>query len=171
VFGRRYSVVVSKRYRRGVTPALATMVLLSATLVLALVFGAYTFSIFRPNVNHVTLTSAIFTDGATSDNLSVSATASLQISMNNPDLTTTVNSMKFSENGQGPLTSWSISRNPGAGNSFLVGGQNLVIGGRSTSLTLYPVSNPSAEILPGATYDYIISFSNGQSISGALVAQ
>jgi hypothetical protein len=168
---RQHWRIVSRRNSFGVTPAIATMVLLSATLVLALVFGAYSFSLFRPNVNHISLTTVVLTDGVTTDNLTIAATASLQITLRNPDLNTTLSSIRFSENGQNPLTTWSISSSPGHGNSFLVNGQSLVSGGRTTSLTLYPVSSPSVEILPGATYDYIISFSNGQSISGALIAQ
>ncbi|MGH2638668.1 MAG: archaellin/type IV pilin N-terminal domain-containing protein, partial [Rhabdochlamydiaceae bacterium] len=44
-----------KSSKRGVTPVIATIILIAGTLVLALVVGAYTFGLFGSNVKTVTL--------------------------------------------------------------------------------------------------------------------
>jgi len=156
----------------GVTPAIATMVLISGTMVLALVVGAYSYSLFKPNVAQIVLTSALLYGGATTDNLTVRATASLTLFLKNPDVTTNISSINLADSGgANPITSWSVSPTSASGNSFPAGGQNILQGGKSTPLTLYPISNPSHPILIGQVYDYDITLANGQSISGALIAQ
>ena len=51
--------------KRGVTPVIATIILIAGTLVLALVVGAYTFGLFGSNVKTVTLSSATLYGGFT----------------------------------------------------------------------------------------------------------
>ena len=54
-----------KSSKRGVTPVIATIILIAGTLVLALVVGAYTFGLFGSNVKTVTLSSATLYGGVT----------------------------------------------------------------------------------------------------------
>ncbi|MGA2877125.1 MAG: archaellin/type IV pilin N-terminal domain-containing protein [Nitrososphaerales archaeon] len=49
--------------KKGVTPVIATIILIAGTLVLALVVGAYTFGLFGSNVKTVTLSSATLYGG------------------------------------------------------------------------------------------------------------
>ena len=55
-----------KGSKRGVTPVIATIILIAGTLVLALVVGAYTFGLFGSNVKTVTLSSATLYGGVIS---------------------------------------------------------------------------------------------------------
>ena len=159
-------------FRRGVTPAIATMVLLTATLVLSLIFGAYSSSLFRPNANRIQLSAIMLNDGSSSDNASSIATASLTLSIKNPDLATSVNSLMLSSPAlQIPITSWVLTEGPESNNSLFVAGHNVVGPGTTTNLLMYPVQAPVVSVIVGSTYDYLIQFSNGQSISGAIVAQ
>ncbi len=156
---------------QAVTPAIATMILLSTTLVLALVFGAYSFGFLGVDVKKITLRSAILYDGITSDNITVTATSSLRFELNNPGEATNITSLTITEEGlTNPVSSWSITPNAQPGNSFFVDGHNLVSAGQIISFTVYPVQNPSVGILTGQTFDYTISFADGQSLSGSLVA-
>ena len=52
-----------KNSKKGVTPVIATIILIAGTLVLALVVGAYTFGLFGSNVKTVTLSSATLYGG------------------------------------------------------------------------------------------------------------
>jgi len=161
-----------KNLIRGVTPAIATMILITATLVLALVFGAYSSSLFRPSVNQVQLISVLLYDGATSDNLSKSASASLTLVIKNPDLTASISALKLSSTAlEVPVTSWSLTAMPQYNSSLFAAEHNLVVGGTTTAFVLYPIHNPSVSLPVGATFEYFIQFSNGQSIFGDLIAQ
>ena len=158
--------------RRGVTPAIATMILLTATLVLSLIVGAYTSSLFRPNVNQVQLVSALLYDGETSDNASSTASASLTIILKNPDLATNISSLKLTSSAlMSPIESWSLTPGPQPDNGLLIGGHNIVVGGSTTSFVLYPIESPPIDLSVGGTYQYYVQLANGQSISGALIAQ
>lgn len=169
-----------KRLRRGkdhqaVTPAIATMVLVSATLVLALIFGAYSYGMFGANVKEVLLTSVALYDGLAGNNLTTTATSFMVLTLRNPGLATNITSLSLQESGlRTPITVWSLTPGAARGNSLFSNGLNTVAGGKSTSFTIYPIgvsSSSSVAILTGQTYDYIISFGNGQSISSSLVAE
>ena len=108
-----------RRKRMGVTPAIATMVLISGTMVLALVVGAYSYSLFKPNVARIVLTSALLYGGTTTDNLTVRATASLTLFLKNPDVTTNISSINLADSGvANPITSWSVSPTSAPGNEL-----------------------------------------------------
>ena len=148
------------------------MVLLSATLILALIFGAYTSSLITPNVNRVLLTSMILYGGMTGDNITQRATSSMIIVLRNPGLTTNITSIWLHTSSlQAPLVSWSNVPGPAQENSFFSGTEDVVLGGTATSSTIYPVYDPPSPILSGETFEYIITFGNGQSLSGAILAQ
>ena len=168
----RDKIIRSKSSRRGVTPAIATMILLSGTLVLALLVGAYTFSIFGSSVKFAKLSLVIFYEGVTSDNQSTAATSSFRLSLNNAGNTESISSLTVTVSGtSNSITSWSTTPGAQPADSFFVSGNNALPGGVTSSFTIYPVHNPSISINSGATYDYVISFSNGQSISGVLIVQ
>ncbi|HYB02915.1 MAG TPA: archaellin/type IV pilin N-terminal domain-containing protein, partial [Nitrososphaerales archaeon] len=67
-----------KSSKKGVTPVIATIILIAGTLVLALVVGAYTFGLFGSNVKTVTLSSATLYGGV-SATASSAATSSITI--------------------------------------------------------------------------------------------
>lgn len=161
-----------RRSESAVTPAIATMLLITATLVLALVVGAYSSSLLGPNVDQVQLVSILLYDGDTADNITTTASASLILVLKNPDVATLISSIELSSPALDvPITSWSVTDAPQSGNSFFVNGQNELAGGSTNSFTIYPVQSPPMDISVGGTFDYLIEFSNGQSISGAIIAQ
>jgi len=43
--------------------------------------------------------------------------------------------------------------------------------GAVTSFTFYPWAAAAQSILTGQTFNYVINFANGQSVSGSLIAQ
>jgi hypothetical protein len=163
-----------KHSKRAVTPAIATMVMISVTLVLALVVGAYTYGIFGSNYAAITftLTSASLFGGLTTDNVSGFATSYFQMFLRNPGPTSSVNSIVLTGAALGgQISSWSIAPDPQPDNSLLVAEHNVLAGGSVAELTLYPVHNPMVVIRTGQIYEYIILFSTGQTISGSIVAQ
>ena len=166
----------SKRDRRGrlrgITPAIATMILISGTIVLALVVGAFTYGFLGANVDRVTLSFARLSSGVTSDNSTTTSTASLSLSLKNPGRSLNITSITLSGNGlSSSITVWSITPDSQPGNNFLAQGHDVISGGNVSSFVLYPVQSPPATITIGETYGYYIVFVDGQSISGELIAQ
>jgi hypothetical protein len=148
------------------------MVLLSVTLVLALVVGIFSFGFLGPSADKVTLTTGRLIGGVTTDNATVSSTASLLFELNDPGRTTNITAVQLNGNSLGQaIVEWSVTSNPQSGNSFFVSGHNSLQGGKVSIFTLYPVESPSVSITSGGTYGYVIDFANGQSISGYFVAQ
>lgn len=145
---------------------------LSISLVLSLSVGAYTFGLFGPSVDKVLVTTARVTEGLTSDNNTNSATANVLIILKNPGDSTNISIIQMNQNGwTSSITAWSITPGNQVGNSFYVGGHNFLPGGNVSLFSLYPVTSPPETIKVGQTYSYMISFSNGQSISGYFIAQ
>jgi hypothetical protein len=50
-------------------------------------------------------------------------------------------------------------------------GNNVLGSAKATSFTFYPEGSSAQRISAGQVFDYIISFQNGQSVSGSLIAQ
>src|SRR5487761_186480 len=100
-----------KHSKKAVTPVIATIILIAATIVLALVVGAYTFGLFGSNVKTVTLTSGTLYGGVTEYNFTNNiATSSLSISLNNPGSATTITSLTLTGTALStPITVWSTS--------------------------------------------------------------
>jgi flagellin-like protein len=185
---------VMKGHKRAVTPVIATIILIAATLVLALVVGAYTFGLFGSNVKTVTLTSATLYGGVTSAN-GVVATSSLGISLNNPGSQSYITTLTLTGTGlTAPITLWdNTSAAQGAANEIVFSSGtyqtgaascsvatwnwNTMCAGQVTSFNFYPGppgtlrSGASAQITTGQTFNYVINFANGQSVSGSLIAQ
>ena len=166
-----------RMYKKAVTPVIATIILIAGTLVLALVVGAYTFGLFGSNVKTVTLSSATLYGGVTADPATIS-TSSLTISLNNPGSATTITSVTITGSGISPVNAWDTTSASGAaantinfGLGYTAGNPNAMAPGTVTSFTFYPWVVASQSILTGQTFNYVINFANGQSVSGSLIAQ
>jgi flagellin-like protein len=161
--------------KKGVTPVIATIILIAGTLVLALVVGAYTFGLFGSNVKTVTLSSGTLYGGVTASS-SVPATSSLTISLNNPGSATTISSITLTGSGISTITQWQLAAGSGTntvnfGATYAPGGANAMSPGSVSSFTFFPWSSSSQSITTGQTFNYVINFANGQSVSGSLIAQ
>jgi flagellin-like protein len=166
--------------KKGITPVIATIILIAGTLVLALVVGAYTFGLFGSNVKTITLTSGNLAAGVTGSS-TVAATAYLTMSLNNPGADTYVSSLTLTSSSlTSSIVSWcaptSSGGAPAAGCTAIVFtadtvGANDVGAGKVTPMTFYPQSSSSVPITSGQTFNYVINFANGQSVSGSLLAE
>ncbi len=162
--------------KKGVTPVIATIILIAGTLVLALVVGAYTFGLFGSNVKTVTLSSGTLYGGVTADPVTA-ATSSLTISLNNPGSATTISSITLTGSGISTITGWdtgslsSAAANVNFNQGYTSGNPNAMGPGAVTSFTFFPWSAASQSITTGQTFNYVINFANGQSVSGSLIAQ
>lgn len=127
------------------------------------------------SVSTVTLPSATLHSGNVA-NASTEATASLSFSLDNPGSKTQIVSLVLSGNGVN-VTSWDNSTQPSTTSNRIVfvsshQGDDILSSGAVTSFTYYPEDNGSSdEITHAQTYNYVINFQNGQSVSGALMAQ
>jgi len=169
------STLRMKYSKKGVTPVIATIILIAGTLVLALVVGAYTFGLFGSNVKTVTLSSATLYGGVTAS-ASATATSSITISLNNPGSATTITGISLTGAGITTVTTWQQAAASGTntvnfGQAYTAGSPNAMGPGAVTSFTFYPWSAASQPILTGQTFNYVINFANGQSVSGSLIAQ
>ena len=161
--------------KKGVTPVIATIILIAGTLVLALVVGAYTFGLFGSNVKTVTLSSGTLYGGVTASS-SVVPTSSLTISLNNPGSATTVSSITLTGSGISTIVNWQAVAGAGTNTvnfnaGYVAGGANAMSPGAVSSFTFFPWSSASQTITTGQTFNYVINFANGQSVSGSLIAQ
>jgi flagellin-like protein len=159
-----------KNGKKGVTPVIATIILIAGTLVLALVVGAYTFGLFGSNVKTVTLSSATLYGGTEAALITGASTAYITFSLNNPGTGSTVTGLTLTGSGITAVTNWYVSGGASFSQSPAQIGSNSLPGGQVTSYTYFPfgVSQP---ITTGQTYNYVVTFANGQSVSGSLIAQ
>lgn len=146
---------------------------------LALVVGAYTFGLFGSNVKTVTLASGTLYGGVTSSG-TTNATSSLTLSLNNPGSSTYITSLTLTGTAISSVTGWCSNSDQVGGTgctqiSWTAGGSsNQMPPGVVTSFSFFPSSiapQISQSILTGQTFDYVINFANGQSVSGSLIAQ
>jgi len=167
-----------KNRTKAVTPVIATIILIAGTLVLALVVGAYTFGLFGSNVKTVTLSSATLYGGVTSS-ATVNSTSSVTLSLNNPGSATYITSLTLTGTAISSITGWCPNSDHVGGGCAQVaftaaGTSNQMPPGVVTSFTFFPSSigaQVSQPITTGQTFNYVINFANGQSVSGSLIAQ
>src|SRR5579864_7571006 len=135
-----------KTSKKGVTPVIATIILIAGTLVLALVVGAYTFGLFGSNVKTVTLASATLYGGIAAYQAGL-ATSSITFSLNNPGSASTITSITLTGTGLGaPITGWSTTSSTASSVNFAANaGPNSMLPGQVTSFTFYPTSTTSAQ--------------------------
>jgi flagellin-like protein len=167
--------------KKGVTPVIATIILIAGTLVLALVVGAYTFGLFGSNVKTVTLASATLYGGISGLTSKLDRnTTSLGVSLNNPGSATTITSLELTGTSlTTPLQAWNFttgqsSQSSAAGYVFGTGTSPTapdMLAGQVNSYTFYALAATYLAVTTGQTYNYVINFANGQSVSGSLIAQ
>ena len=165
-----------KRSKKAVTPVIATIILIAATIVLALVVGAYTFGLFGSNVKTVTLTSATLYGGTELQASGTLGTSYVTFSLNNPGSGSSITGVTLTGSGITSVTTWQyVLTGSTTGNAVTfaataLGQPNALTGGQVTSYTFYPFGTLQ-NIVTGQVYNYNINFANGQSVSGALIAQ
>jgi flagellin-like protein len=169
-------------HKKAVTPVIATIILIAGTLVLALVVGAYTFGLFGSNVKTVTLSSATLYGGTEPATVGVPAQGAsyLVFALNNPGSTSSISGLTLTGSGITSVSTWGLTNGTAASftiatsaNPVGVGAglwANGLTGGTVTSYTFYPFGTAQS-ITTGQVYNYVVSFSNGQSVSGSLIAQ
>ena len=120
----------------------------------------------------VELISATLYGGVTASP-SVAATSSLTFSLESPNSVDVVSGLYLSGSGISAITGWDgASSQSSSPNLYLTqSGSYAFPPGQVASFTFYPWSNPSQSILTGQTFNYIIYFSDGEVVSGSLIAQ
>jgi flagellin-like protein len=164
-----------KNSKRGVTPVIATIILIAGTLVLALVVGAYTFGLFGSNVKTVTLSSATLYGGVSATGAK-NATSSLTVALNNPGSASYITGVTMTGAGIATISSWDNNTDFSAAANLVVftashPGNTAMTPGSVTSFTFYPEATSQQSITTGQVFNYVINFANGQSVSGSLIAQ
>lgn len=164
--------------KKGVTPVIATIILIAGTLVLALVVGAYTFGLFGSNVKTVTLSSAnLFAGGINTPKAGTvcvnSGQSYLSFSLNNPGAATSITGLTLTGNALGSIV---VITNGGSGCTPVTSSASLPLqAGQVTPITVYfsyaNATDTLSYITSGQTFNYVINFQNGQSVSGSLIAQ
>ncbi len=170
-----------KNSKKGVTPVIATIILIAGTLVLALVVGAYTFGLFGSNVKTVTLSSATLYGGVANEKgyitgTTLNSTSYIVFSLNNPGSSSSITGVTLTGSGIKSMTTWENSTAVAVPfTSTSAGDSNYMAGGQVTSYTLYPTmaagTGATQSVTTGQVFNYVISFANGQSVSGSLIAQ
>jgi flagellin-like protein len=173
---------VRRSSKKGITPVIATIILIAGTLVLALVVGAYTFGLFGTNVKNVQLTAANLSSGpnVVASTTTPCAGANFAMTFNNPGGSTYISGLSLSAGGVSQsLTYYATISN--ACTQMTVGTNgipstpngNVLNAGGTTQITIYFANGTpgTSGLASGTTYTYTITFFNGQSITGALVAQ
>jgi flagellin-like protein len=166
--------------KKGVTPVIATILLIAGTIVLALVVGAYTFGLFGSNVKTIQLNSATLFGGPLPASASCSTTGAAYISLalNNPGAATNISSITLTGSSLpsavvpvGANAIWTTRG--GACLPIVAATQPGVSAGAVTTLNVFFQSGSATvgTLTTGQTFNYVISFVNGQSVSGSLLAQ
>ena len=130
------------------------------------------------NVKTVTLSSAILYSGH-SANLSVLATANYSFALNDPVCNSVhIVSLVLWRSNQTMITLWDNSSIPTSASNqidfdMVHSTNNLLSEASVTSFDYYPTvhSGPALPILAGESYNYVITFDNGQQVGGNLIAQ
>ena len=130
---------------------------------------------FCGNVRIVTLSTATLDAGVTASPAS-QATSELIMSFSNPGSATTIVSVDLTGPNISAVTLWdeypnADSSHTDLGAKYVDGGANSMSANQDTPFTFYPWTNSSDSIVKGETYNYVISFANGQSVSGSPIAQ
>ena len=166
---KKHAMRIMNSHKKGVTPVIATIILIAGTLVLALVVGAYTFGLFGSNVKTVTLSSATLYGGTeqASTGLPIASGATyMTFALNNPGSISTITGITLTGAGVSSISTWETS----GGTDFGTSPYNVLAAGQVTSYTFYPYGTIQS-ITTGQTFNYVISFANGQSVSGSVIAQ
>jgi flagellin-like protein len=156
--------------RKAVTPVIATIILIAATIVLALVVGSYTYGLFGANVKQMNFPSIYLYAGSAASASTIIACngASMAMTVTNPGTNTSLSSLSIS--GASGLIQESTYLITGATSCTAQAVSSWTVSGGSTG-TIIAVYFGTTGLASGATYNYVVGFANGQSISGELIAQ
>jgi hypothetical protein len=128
------------------------------------------------SVKTVALSSATLYAGQSATN-STPATSKLTFALDNPGSTTHISSLILSISNTSKITTWdnasqvSSQTNLISFNSTVYSAGITMKYGAVTSFTYYPASTSPKQIIREQTYDYVINFQNGQSVSGSLITE
>jgi len=134
---------------------------------------------FCGGMSSVTLSAATLEAGVT-ESPNSKATAALIMTFTNPGPTTTITFINMTGTDISNVTVWYQQLNSTNPSSFsqvdfrakyVKGGENALAANSFLSCEFYPWTNSPETIGSGKTYNYIIGFANGESVSGSLVAQ
>ena len=141
------------------------------------------FGLYSCNVRTITVSSLTLYGGSAASGTQP-ATSSISLGLNNPGAATTITSLSlmpsasFSSPNYSQSQPWSTTSYSGDYINFsapyTMGSANSVNAGSVNTYVFYPVSksgSASEEIIANQTYNYVINFANGQSVSGSLIAQ
>jgi flagellin-like protein len=173
---------IKNRTKKGVTPVIATIILIAGTLVLALVVGAYTFGLFGSNVKTITLSSSttLYSGSIATVEPTTGACSSgpyLYLVVNNPGGATGINSVVISS-GAGAISTSAggVYNSVGSGSTgtctAIPTSATAVGGGATTSFYLYFNDGTTGITLgAGQLYSITVTFANQQSQTLQLTAQ
>jgi hypothetical protein len=161
----------------GITPVVAIVLLIAATVVLSLTVGAYSLGILGANVKMIQVNSASLHAEKLPGipKCSTEDVPYMRLAINNPGTGTNITSIMLSgaaldsnrTQANYITTTTTNSCNPiGAPN---VGDGPQIGPGGVTDVVIY--FSGTGQIREGEPYNYLIVFSNGQSVSGTLLAQ
>jgi flagellin-like protein len=158
--------------KKGVTPVIATILLVASTVVLALSVGAYTYGILGSNVKTIHLDSANLYGGTLhlKPTCSDEKDAYMNVALSNPGEATNISSVTITGSSL-TTTVQAYYLKGGACTQISPTTQPGINAGNITSVTLYFGAGGSRPSLnTDQTFNYVITLANGQSVSGALVA-
>ena len=128
------------------------------------------------NVRTILLSSATLKGGVSATNSSA-ASSSLSIALSNPCPVAKVVVTSFTLMGPGipTISNWDNNTRPSSASNLIdfnsTQSGNDVAAGGNVSFIYYPESAIQEQIMIGQTFNYVITFGNGQSVSGSLIAQ
>ena len=123
---------------------------------------------FGSNAQPITLTSANLYGGTEASALGVPASGATYVTfaLENPSSTSSITGISLTGAGITAVTLWETA----SGTAYSTSPNNELYGGQVNSFTFYSYGTAQS-ITTGQTFNYVISFANGQSVSGSLIAQ
>jgi hypothetical protein len=175
----------------SVTPVLATIILLAGTIVLSLVVGAYLFGLFGSSVKGTQFQSVALYGGQLPyfRYCTTSQAPYLVLSISDPGSTTNITSTTLTGSSLTVTANADYLGKNGIWNQVGTLTPNdgpIITAGSVTQISIYfngplcvlvnqlglcLVIPPTGTIAIGQTFNYIVNFQNGQSISGVIIAQ
>lgn len=146
------------------------------TLITEFEFPCYLATVCTSPMKTVTLSRAVFYSGIAA-NSSSGATATLLTSFQNPGLVTYVSAVEITDahNSALKIVTWDNSSLPSSPSNeidfALRTGDNRIASATARSFTFYPMLSSTMQIKKGTDYEYVVTFSNGQSVAGTVIAE
>jgi hypothetical protein len=158
---------IRSRRKAAVTPVIATIILIAATIVFSLVVGSYAFSVFSSNTKGIKLVTAVLTSGTATSPTS-EGVANFALSIRNDGTSRFVKSIVLSGGG---LTSAPTVYQCATSTSCSVLSSPSVPAGSVSNFLGTGAFYIGVVLTGGAVYSYQINFDDGETITGLLTAQ